>query len=287
MDEALWRLDKQFGVEMIEGSTVRQVRRLADGSGWEVEDDRQEVRHARLLILACGRWWRIDGLRSPGRGNPGANYGPWVGVKAHFRGISERDAIEMYFFQGGYCGLAPVEGGRYNACCLVHRSLLQAGHLNGGTKAFTDLARWLRVVAQHPALEARLRGAQQVSPTLATAPLRPARGPAEREGVLLAGDAAGFLDPFTGDGISMALHAGRLAASVVADRAVAEGLGGSPADVTRRYACLLSRAAGRSYTVAALIRTLVRAPTEVQDLAAKMVPWLGTHLLHATRWRDP
>jgi flavin-dependent dehydrogenase len=188
----------------------------------------------------------------------------------------------MFFFPGGYCGLAPIEDGLYNACCLVHRHLTRIP----GCGCPTDFSEWLRTLARHPALEARLRGAIQVSPTLTTAPVRSARRRPDESGALLAGDAAGFLDPFTGDGISMALHAGRLAA-----KTLAESLSGANGSAVTDGAALVYRrrlraAVQRSYAIAGFVRLLVRAPEELQEAAARAVPWLGKRLVAATRWRD-
>jgi len=46
-------------------------------------------------------------------------------------------------------------------------------------------------------------------------PVAPRAGGFTRGRVLLAGDAAGFADPLTGEGISLALHSGKLAAQAV------------------------------------------------------------------------
>jgi flavin-dependent dehydrogenase len=74
-----------------------------------------------------------------------------------------------------------------------------------------------KVLALHPSLAQRSRAWQQVSKTLATSPLVFAPPAAEEGSVLFVGDAAGFIDPFVGDGISLALRSGIMAASVLAD----------------------------------------------------------------------
>jgi flavin-dependent dehydrogenase len=187
----------------------------------------------------------------------------------------------MYFFPGGYCGLAPIEEGLLNVCCLVHRSLTP--NLGAGTLA--DFALWLRKAARHPALDARLRLATQVSETLATAPVRPTRRHADHAGALVAGDAAGFLDPFTGDGITQALQAGRLATEAVA-RACAGRV--PPVVAAEAYRRRLSDAVGRSYRVAGLLRLLVRAPAGLQEFAARLLSGFAGRLIRETRWHgDP
>jgi flavin-dependent dehydrogenase len=286
LDEALWKAAARAGARVREGETVRRLRRLSrakmlrtgcDRPGdWEIEAAGRATETARELVIACGRWWNLEGFPSPARGTKTPAGGPWVGAKAHFKGVAPRAAVEMYYFPGGYCGLAPMEDGLYNACCLVHRRLAR------NTGGIDDFAGWLKTVARHGALDARLWGAIQVSDTVATAPLRPARRRAECDGALLVGDAAGFLDPFTGDGISMALHSGGLAAAESARRvghAVAEPMACS-------YSQQLGRAVRRSYRVAGLLRVLVRAPSVVQALAAAALPWLGARLHAETRWRS-
>jgi flavin-dependent dehydrogenase len=283
LDEALWQAATAAGAQAQEGEGVKRLRRLDpsvdQGAAWELESANGTLIRASALLVACGRWWTIEGFSSPARQQKNSAMGPGMGAKAHFTGLAQRDAVEMYYFPGGYCGLAPIENGLYNACCLVHRRLIR----NGAAGGFDDFASWLRNVARHPALEARLRGATQVSETISTAPLRPARRCADHDGTLLAGDAAGFLDPFTGDGISMALHSGRLAASELAG--AWSRMGVDTHLVAGAYRRRLGSAVRRSYVVAGVLRALVCAPGSIQSSAAAALPWLGARLLEETRWR--
>ncbi len=305
MDEALWQTAIRSGAETCEGTAIRRVGRcnaeprsslvrspVSGAAGclpafagvelpsrqlWEVEPARGGRRSARAVLVACGRWWSLEGFPSPTQDQGRA--GPWLGAKAHFTGVPPNGAVEMYFFPGGYCGLAPIEDGQLNACCLVHRSLMR----NSDAGGLSDFTLWLKKVARHPALDALLRNAIQVSETIATAPVQPTRRRADHSGVLLAGDAAGFLDPFTGDGISQALHAGRLAAETVA-RACA-GDRESLVLTVDAYRRRLSQAVGRSYRIASLLRLLVRAPVEVQECAATLLSGFAPRLITETRWR--
>jgi flavin-dependent dehydrogenase len=287
MDEALWRAACARGALGFEGAAVRAVERRETPTdrppSWHIDWGARRTAPARALLAACGRWWNVAGLTSPTQSESSRRglrrrSGVWVGAKAHLGGLEPRDAVEMYFFSGGYCGLAPIEDGLYNACCLVHGTLMH--ELGGGGAG--DFVAWLGRLARHPALAARLRGAVQVSSTVTTAPVHLQRQGPRRDGALAAGDAAGFLDPFTGDGISQALCGGRLAAEVLAE---ARDHGASLADAAREHRRRLARAVTRSYRVAGLVRLLVRAPAALQSAAAAAVPRLGAHLLAATRWQ--
>jgi flavin-dependent dehydrogenase len=284
LDEALWQAAEAAGARARVGEAIQSSRRLDSaahaGGGWELESESGFSTRTKSLLVACGRWWSIDGLPSPARERNAGAAAPWMGVKAHFSNVAQRDAVEMFYFQGGYCGLAPVEDGIYNACCLVHRRLVR----QGAAGSLEDFAHWLGNVARHPALKARLRGAVQVSPTVSTAPVRPSRLRANHHGALLAGDAAGFIDPFTGDGISMALHSGRVAAQELA-------LAWSRMDsnlerAADSYRRRLGSAVRRSYRVAGLLRALVSAPAGLQRSAASVLPSLGRRLLQETRWQE-
>jgi flavin-dependent dehydrogenase len=281
LDQAMWRSAICAGVRGCEGSNVRRVRRregIRDGA-WEIEFGDECTERARALIIACGRWWKIEGLKSPASTKRTSAAGEWLGVKAHFRGVADRGTVEMFYFPGGYCGLAPIEDGIHNACCLVHRSLARRAPEGGAS----DFRAWIRAVARHPRLDDRLRDAIQDGEIVTTAPVRPARRCAAQREVLFVGDAAGFLDPFTGDGISMALHSGRLAAEELSKALEAAPYG--LCEVGSTYGTKLGESVRRSYAVAATFRTLVRAPELVQDAAAAIIPFLGARLHAETRWR--
>jgi len=283
LDSALWRAAQAVGADCREMEGVRSLGRKhhqsANPAAWEVFSciGAYEVRR---LLVACGRWWKLEGLYSPADSTNSGRAGKWMGAKAHFQGIATQDCVELYFFPGGYCGLAPIENGLCNVCCLVHCSITRE---HGGAE-MSDFATWLNRIARHPALESRLRGAVQMTETLTTAPVRPARRSAEEAGALFVGDAAGFLDPFTGDGISMALHSGRLAAEELTATGSLEPAG----TVGRRYRQKLQRSVGRNYAIAALLRGIVCLPAEFQNWVTALMPVeLGLRLLRETRWRMP
>lgn len=284
LDESLWKAVEAAGAWARVGEAIRGLRKLDPsvhrGATWELKSERGELTQAKALLVACGRWWTIDGLPSPARDRKAGTTGVWMGAKAHFSDVARRDAVEMYYFPGGYCGLAPIEDGKYNACCMIHRRLVREGAAGG----MENFALWLRNVAHHPALAARLHGAVQSSETISTAPLRPARLRADFEGTLLAGDAAGFLDPFTGDGISMAMHSGRVAAQELAG--AWSRLDTNMERAAETYRRRLDSAMRRSYVVAGLLRALVSAPGGLQASAAAVLPRLGKRLMEETRWRE-
>ena len=83
-------------------------------------------------------------------------------------------------------------------------------------------------VRQLPHLARRLAGAERVAPVRALGPLAHRVTPPRAGGVLLVGDAAGFYDPFTGEGVFTALRSAELAVETLA-RALRAGDVSAPA----------------------------------------------------------
>jgi geranylgeranyl reductase family protein len=143
----------------------------------------------------------------------------------------------------------------------------KADHLSVGVGVFTrgaarrrlrdELARYLHAVGLGEASVRRVRGAP--------IPVRPRRD-AARGRVLLAGDAAGLADPLTGEGISLAILSGRLAAESL----LAAGLDSRSA--AQVYVASLHRSILRDLRIArGLAWVLYGRPA----LARRLVPRLG------------
>ncbi|MGC4082706.1 MAG: hypothetical protein QM736_11480 [Vicinamibacterales bacterium] len=127
------------------------------------------------------------------------------GFKAHFSGPVS-DAVELYFFDGLYVGVNPVENGYTNVCGLGSEERLRQLQFD-----------YDALLTRNAALADRLRPLTRTLEWLSTGPLvyhsQLANPPA---GGLLAGDALQFIDPFTGTGMTTALWSGALAGRSVA-----------------------------------------------------------------------
>lgn len=191
LDHALWRLAVEAGADCRQQVEAREIT----GPGpFNVATSAGAFR-ARAVINASGRWSNLRRSRLAR-----APREKWVGWKAYFRQPELAASVDLYFFASGYCGVQPLGNGCVNVCAMV-----RAGSADSITQ----------VLALHPMLWERSRAWQQVSETVATAPLVFAPPDAEEGGVLFAGDAAGFIDPFVGDGISLALRSGVMAVSAL------------------------------------------------------------------------
>jgi flavin-dependent dehydrogenase len=124
-------------------------------------------------------------------------------LKTHFTGARvPHDEVQLFPFRGGYCGLIAVENGLANACLLTRYD---------GLHKPEEL--WQRALHENKALAAAMQGATPTMPWRATANVSFGKMEPVQKGVLRCGDAAGYIQPFAGDGQAMAARGGELAAA--------------------------------------------------------------------------
>ncbi len=130
-------------------------------------------------------------------------------IGAYATGVAGMSSYgEMHIRPHRYIGVAPLPGGVTNVC-LVKPVRAGEGPLGN------PLALLTATLAEEPLLRERFRDATFVAPPTVLGPL--AVDAQSRvvppDGLLLAGDAAGFVDPMTGDGLRFAIRGGELAAA--------------------------------------------------------------------------
>jgi 2-polyprenyl-6-methoxyphenol hydroxylase-like FAD-dependent oxidoreductase len=99
MDAALWRAAMAAGVETQEETPVLGLEgqgpfQIQINAGWVT---------ARAVINTAGRWSNLTEKPSELASSP-----KWIGLKAHFTEDSPAPTTDLYFFEGGYCGMQPV-----------------------------------------------------------------------------------------------------------------------------------------------------------------------------------
>jgi flavin-dependent dehydrogenase len=202
LDACLFHTAQQSGVEARQQTTATSIQ----GHGPFQISSTEQTFHTRAIINASGRWSNFT------TGSANGNHRPkWLGLKAHFAESDPAPSVDLYFFDGGYCGVQPVAlrsvalqselepspNTRINVCAMVR----------------ADVAATLPEVFQkNSVLRDRSRNWQALIQPVTTSPLIFRRPQPTDGNILLAGDAAAFVDPFIGDGISLGLRSGTLAA---------------------------------------------------------------------------
>ena len=145
-----------------------------------------EVVEGKVLVAA-------DGLLSPTRRREGLDrpvrVPPRFGIRRHFGVAPWGEAVEVHFGEGAEAYVTPAGRSRVGMALLFER---------GGKVRFEDL------LARFPALEAKLAGARAESEVRGVGPLERRARARVADRLVLLGDAAGYLDAVTGDGLSLA-----------------------------------------------------------------------------------
>ena len=124
----------------------------------------------------------------------------------HVAGV-RADYGEMHVRAGRYLGIAPVPSGLTNVCLVVPYEAARS--------AVTDAAAAMLAAArQDPWTAWRFADARVASTPVVLGPMAMDVAMPGAPGLLLAGDAAGFIDPMTGDGVRLALAGAEIVAEV-------------------------------------------------------------------------
>lgn len=280
LDHALLDLAGRSGVEVRQGHRVTALLRAAGDSGavTGVVSESQGVRQewgARVVVGADGRRSvvarKLGLLREAARRQRFAVRGHWSGMQ----GLE--DLGEMHVRGRAYCGVAPLPEGLANVTFVVDAREMKATR---GDNLEAFYRRRLRT--GWPELAERLAAACLVAAPRAIGPLTLECSRAAFPGGLLVGDSAGFFDPFTGEGMTLALRSAEMAA-----RAAHQSLVGTPSglaayEVERTAATrgkfLFNRLVQRVVSWPGLANHVARRLGTRPALADRFVQIAGDHL---------
>jgi flavin-dependent dehydrogenase len=213
LDTLLLNHARQCGAEVQTGVQVLDVIRTDGGAvaGVRTHDSKGDEHDvaARLVVGA-------DGLRSIVvrrlellRRTPGLRK---IALTAHLRTPRGLSGLGRFFMHGSmYIGVAEVGPGLLGAAVVVSREEVQ--NVAGQPEEYFD-----STLAREPFFA----DTERIQPVMATGPFDWPTRRAVDDGVVLVGDAAGYYDPFTGQGIYRALRGAELAAPVI-QRALRSG----------------------------------------------------------------
>jgi menaquinone-9 beta-reductase len=282
LDEQLARRAQAAGAKLLEGTTVtgpvlddsgriagvevtaepeeKSKPRSKSDNAERVPGDRQVYR-ARVVVAADGNSSRLSvamGLRKRDDRPMG------VAVRTYYTSPRHKDDyLESWLDLWDGDRLLPGYGwifGMGDGTSNVGLGLLNTSDAFGKTDYRELLKRWLRSMPE----EWGYTEENRTEPVRGAAlPMGFNRTPHYHQGLLLAGDAAGMVNPFNGEGIAYAMESGEILARVTA-QALARPTRAETERVLRGYADELQAAYGRYYTLGRVFVQLLGRPKLMQ-----------------------
>lgn len=277
LDRLLQEKALAAGSELATRTAVTDIR-LLDGYGYEVEakQGNERIRYrARAVIGACG------GKQTRGvsaSAEPLREETAYVGVKSHYSGIAIPSRVELYFCEGGYVGISPIERGAVNVAAL-----LTLEHVRESGKSVPDILR--AAACTNKKLAERIAEGVPVPGTqVSVAPVRLSALPDPWSHYPHIGDAMMTLPPLCGDGMSVALRSSLLCARWT-DHYLRGAI--SRRDWQHEYTKEANLAFTQLLKRARSIQRLAFAKTNrFYPGIVRLVPGLAAYLIKATRLRS-
>ncbi len=234
---AMARRARETGVTVREGCAVREHR--IDDGGVTLRTDAGEAR-ARVLVAA-------DGLHSPLRRAEGLAVA-WrgarrFGLRRHAAVAPWAPSVEVHFADGVEAYVTPAGARRVGVAFLWEQGRVEGASFDA-------------MLARFPALGRRLDGAPWDSEPRGAGPLRQCVTARVKRRFALVGDAAGYVDAITGEGLSLALDGAAALGAVLPD-ALSRG---ATADALAPYERACARAFDRYARLASLLVWTARRP---------------------------
>ena len=263
LDEALARRAEQAGARLIEGITVTgPVRHERSGRirGVVARPDGGEERSyaARVVVAADGNSSRLSvsmGLRKRDDRPLG------VAVRTYYTSPRhDDDYLESWLDLWDGDRLLPGYGwifGMGDGTSNVGLGLLNTSAAFGHTDYHALLRKWLEGMPAEWGFTEENRAAPIRGAAL---PMGFNRTPHYHQGLLLAGDAGGMVNPFNGEGIAYAMESGEILARTIT-QALARGRGAETERVLAGYPHALSQEYGGYYTLGRVFVKLIGKPS--------------------------
>jgi flavin-dependent dehydrogenase len=191
------------GAQILTGIQVDQIEFVEDLFVLQLSDG-TELK-ARNVIGAFGKRSKLDKVLDR---EFIQRRSPFIGVKYHIKATIDRKAVAIHNFPGGYCGINAIEDEKANLCYLGNREHLRR---YGSIPEMEKEILW-----KNPHLKELFSTSEFLfdKPEVINEINFEPKHPVENH-ILMAGDSAGLITPLCGNGMAMAIQAGKLAAEAI------------------------------------------------------------------------
>ena len=273
LDRLLMEQARDSGVVLCELSeALSPIVEMGRLTGLKVRSESGDVANVRtsVAIDASGRAQSLARHFQPDNSSSRAEV---VAFKTHLSNAKiAKDVCEIYSFRGGYGGCSEVENGRFNLCFVMNSSHVRA--IGNDRHAIMENG-----ILKNTRAKEVLSDIELSDLWLTVAIPRFGRSNCcPFPGVFAVGDAAGFIDPFTGSGIALALQTAKLCAASILEN-------GDIRNAELNYRQNYLKAVSQRMRFCRLIRIISAVPAVADNLIdlLSISPLFGKLVAKATR----
>ena len=299
LDSVLLAKARSLGVHVVQPARVRRVSGTPGHFLCEVEMRNRSIRRpsgplifkqvwtAQAVVDAHGSWELPLAVgeheQKSGNARTAAQDRDLFAFKATFtRSTLPPGLLPVIAFPGGYGGIVVANDGRTTVACCIRRDALRACRASlPGQSAGSAVAEMLRHACVGIA-EALLHAEKQAA-WLSVGPIRPGIRVDDCKNIFRVGNAAGEVHPLIGEGINMALHSARLAATQLSE--LGRGATDAPRfqEANRTYATEWRAAFGSRMRYARLYAHIAMRPGIAEPLN-RLLQASPSLMTRAARW---
>lgn len=203
LDNELVQIARNEGVTVLEKHTVNSIDFSANKFAISANQKTYEV---DICVGSFGKKSNIDvAWKRPFVQNSATRLSNYIGVKYHIKTDFPKDKIALHNFVDGYCGISAIEDDKYCLCYLT-----TAKNLKNSGNSIEQMQE--EILYKNRFLKDIFTNSDFLLPepiTISQISFEP-KSLVESH-VLMLGDAAGMITPLCGNGMSMALHASKIA----------------------------------------------------------------------------
>ncbi|MEO5911304.1 MAG: NAD(P)/FAD-dependent oxidoreductase [Pelobium sp.] len=199
LDDALYQQAKNSGVKFLLETKVLDVK---------FEDEKFEVilsEETLIADLVIGAFGKRSNLDQKLNRSFFYKRSPYIGVKYHIKTDFPKDTIQLDNFSGGYCGINKIEADLYCLCYMAENRFLKD---YGSISAMEE-----NILKKNAHLNHLFQKSEFIWPQPETInEISFEKKSLVDHHMLMCGDTAGMIAPLCGNGMSMAIHSGKMLA---------------------------------------------------------------------------
>lgn len=206
-DNELKKIALNAGVKLYEGCKAEDI--LFENDGFTITTNKG-IYDAKVCCGSFGKRSNIDvKLKRDFMLEKAGKLNNFIGVKYHIKTAHPVDTIALHNFENGYCGISKIEEEKYCLCYLTN-----AANLKNNNNSIRQMEK--NVLYKNIHLQKIFTECEMLYKQPATiSQISFSKKKQVEDHVVMLGDAAGMITPLCGNGMSMALHSSKIAASCI------------------------------------------------------------------------